>query len=284
MTRYAYYILPLLLASIILLEHIGVLHIGYLYIKSHELKWTNLDYNYYPRNGDIFTAGESVSNNNYEDAILAFQPDYKVRLQKDLLEIAQNRDHIDSINGSELSFYSDKYMVKACLDKRDISINDSTIFKKLVNVEILGQYQLYDAEGCELLYHKEGEKFWIRDKIIIRGFAREEFINNKINEIWLAQMSNNAHHIVSQFEQPYYYRSRIKALKAVMLPYVFTAEELLYLDDKARMINFELDRIARNGSRIYGHIDDPSYEARLLRERLDREQEYRYDIVDRQSF
>ena len=195
-------LLPLFLLSAFILEQADILHVGYLYIKSHELRWTNLDYNYYPREGDIFTAGESVSQNNYEDAILAINPNYDRLLQKDLDEIAANRKHIDSIDRVDLSFYSENYIVKVALDKKEITIKDSTLFKKLVDVEIVGKYELYNANGCNLLFQNSGRKFWIRDKIIMRGRSSRKFIINKIEEIWLAQMSNNAHHIINIFEQP----------------------------------------------------------------------------------
>ncbi len=201
--RYFHFALPVLIVSTTIFEQAGILDIGYLYIKSHELRWTMLDYNYFPKEGDIFMAGESLSQNNYEDAILAFRPDYNRLLQKDLDEIAANRKHIDSIDRTDLSFYSGNYIVKVDLDKKDITIKDSTLFKKLVSIEIVGKYELYDARGCNLLFKNSGRKFWIRDKIIMRGRSKEDFIINKIDEIWLAQTSNHAHQIINLYEQPH---------------------------------------------------------------------------------
>ena len=264
--RYRFYILPALLVILMAAEHFGVLHVGYLYIKSHELRWTNLDYNYHPRQGDVFTAGESVYHNNYEDAVLAINPDYTVLLQKDLDEIAENRDHIDSIDRQQVSFFSGDYMVKVCLDKKDISIKDSTFFKKLVNVEILGQYELYDKDGCELLFQQEGKKFWIRDKIIMRGLSRRNFIFNKIEEIWLAQMSNNAHQIITYFERPYIYREKLDMITTLK---IYSGrvkfDDINMVKQSARKTLFEFDRAEWNGSRVYGHMDDPKYKSKVLR-------------------
>ncbi len=195
-----HFLLPFLIVSGIILEQAGILHIGYLYIKSHELKWTDLDINYFPREGDIFTAGEQVSNNNYEDAVIAINPSYELMLEQDLKEIADNRTHIDFIDKNSLSFYSGAYQIKACLDKKKVEIRDSTFFKKVVWVEILGNYELYDKDGSDLLYEREDRKFWIRDQIVLHGLSRMSFIENKIKEIWLAQMSNKAHEIIEHFE------------------------------------------------------------------------------------
>ena len=258
--NYKFYILPLVFLSVLILEQSGILHIGYLYIKSHELRWTNLDYNYFPERDDIFTAGESITRNNYEDAILDINPDYGQLLQKDLDEIARNRKHIDSIDRQHLSFYSGNYLVKVCLDKKDISINDSTLFKKLVDVEIVGQYELYDKEGCDLLYQRKGRKFWIRDKIIMRGRSRRAFIINKIEEIWLAQMSNNAHQIISYFERPYIYKERTEMLVALQLwANPSTVQPIDQLQLQARLLLFQIDRTMKKGSTTYGHINDADY-------------------------
>ena len=247
-----------------LLEHHGIVHIGYLYIKSHELRWTNLDYNYHPGENDIFTAGESLTRNNYEDALLSIRPDYHDLLQKDLDEIAQNRDYIDSIDRQQMTFYSGDYMVKVCLDKKDVSIKDSTFFKKLVDVEILGHYELYDKEGCDLLYQRQGRKFWIRDKIIMRGRSREAFITNKIEEIWLAQMSNNAHQIISYFERPYIYRDRTRMLTGLrLLYYPFDIQDMQELEIQSRLLLFQIDHALKKGSSTYGHVEDANYSGNL---------------------
>ncbi len=265
MKKYLHYILPLLIVGCVTLEHFGILHIGYLYIKSHELKWTDLDYNYHPREGDIFTTGESVSNNNYEDGLIAFLPNYRDLLDQDLKKISDNRKQIDLINSQELTFFSDEYMIKACIDQKDISINDSTLFKKLVNVEIVGGYELYDKDGCELLYHKENEKFWIRDQIIMRGYARQPFVDNKIDEIVLAQMSNNAHLIIPQFETPYIYRAQLRALNNLQSLYSLSDTPMDSSQLYKRSASFlnNLYRKMYRGSDVYGHRNDPDYLSKI---------------------
>ena len=112
------YFLPILIFAAIICERADLLHIAYVHIKSYELKWTELSMDYYPKTGDLFTAGEIVSQNNYEDAVLAFNPDYNRLLDEDLSEIAANRDLIDRIDDEELAFYSGPYKIQACLDKK----------------------------------------------------------------------------------------------------------------------------------------------------------------------
>ena len=73
----------------------------------------------------------------------------------------------------------------------------------MVDIEILGNYELYDIEKGDILYERSNRKFWIRDQIVIKGSAKNRFISNKINEIWLAQLSNHAHKVVEEYEGPH---------------------------------------------------------------------------------
>ncbi len=194
-------ILPILLLAAFFLDRADILHISYLHIKSHELKLTNLDYAFIP--GEVYFAGETVSSNNYEDANISINPNYSTLLQKDLQLIVDERSEIDGIEAIGLSLYSGLYQIKLCLDHKKVNVLDSSLFKKTIYLDIVGQYELWDREGCDRLYVREDQKFWVRDSIIIQGVARREFINNKIDEIWLAQLSNHAHDMVSRFESPY---------------------------------------------------------------------------------
>ncbi|MFT6809397.1 MAG: hypothetical protein ACJA01_002634 [Saprospiraceae bacterium] len=183
------------------MERADILHFSYLHIKSHELKLTNLDYAFIP--GEVYYAGETVSSNNYEDAHIALNPNYAELLQKDLQLIVDKRSEIDSIEAIGLSLYSGRYQIKLCLDHKKVNVLDSSLFKKTIYLDIVGQYELWDREGCDRLYVREDQKFWVRDSIIIKGRARREFINNKIDEIWLAQLSTHAQDMVTRFESPY---------------------------------------------------------------------------------
>lgn len=174
------------------------MHISYLHIKSHELKLTNLDYAFIP--GEVYYAGETVSSNNYEDANISFNPDYALLLQEDLQLIADARSEIDGIGGNELSFYSGPYQIKLCLDHKKVNVLDSSLFRKTIYLDIIGQYELWDREGMDRLYVRDNQKFWVRDSIIVQGVARNEFISNKIDEIWLAQLTTNAFDMISRFE------------------------------------------------------------------------------------
>ena len=211
MKHRALWILPSLLVSIFFLQQSGVLDISYIKIKTHELKWTLLDYSYHPKDGDIFTIGQTVSNFNYEDALIAIQPSYDQLLYHDVEEISEERDYIDFIDPIEKSLYTDDYIIQLCLDKEYIEIKDSTIFRTIGNLEILGYYELYNRNSGELLYKVDDEKWWIRDKMTFYGISSRSFIKNKIDEIWLAQVSNEASSFVEEYERPgllalsYYY-------------------------------------------------------------------------------
>jgi len=196
------WILPSLLVSVFLLQQSGVLDISYLKIKTHELKWTLHDYGYHPIDGDILTIGQTVSNFNYEDALIAFSPSYDQLLYQDLEEISEERDYIDFIDPIEKSLYTEDYIIQLCLYKEYIEIKDSTIFRTIGNLEILGYYELYHRNSGELLYKVDDEKWWIRDQMTFYGIASRSFIKNKIEEIWLAQVSNEASYFVEEYERP----------------------------------------------------------------------------------
>lgn len=142
MRRIKLYFLPIALLTTILLQQMDIFHIGYIHINSHELKWTNLDYLFLADKGEAYPAGESVTNNNYEDAVIGFKPDYAELHQRDLDEIARYREYLDSIDRQSMSFFTPKYTIKTCLFKNDIEIIDTTLFNKMVNAELLGQFEL----------------------------------------------------------------------------------------------------------------------------------------------
>ena len=202
MSRIKLYFLPIALLTTIVLQQMDLFHVGYIYINSHELKWTNLDYLFLADKGEVYPAGESVTNNNYEDAVIGFKPDFNALHQDDLNDIASSREFIDSIDRQSMSFFSGNYAVRTNLTQNDVNIIDTILFKKMVNVEVLGQFELYDINDCDkLLFIDEGQKFWIRDKIMITGFAPEELIKNKIDEIVIAQMSNYLESFISKYER-----------------------------------------------------------------------------------
>ena len=228
------WILPLLVVATAILAKMDVLHLGYLHIKSHELKFTELDYDWFPQGKDIFTAGISITNNNYEDGIIAFNPDYKKLLQNDLREIASHREYIDSISADDLSFYSGPYRVQLCLDHKKVNFRDTTLFKKTVYLNVLGQFELYDIDSSELLYKQEGRKFLIQDSIVLKGWARKELIENKIEEIWLAQASNHAYDFVSRYEYPERYRQTAKDLMRLIIMSKVTSGDIDFNEETIR--------------------------------------------------
>jgi len=107
-----FWILPMLIISSVVLHQLDVLHLGYLYIKSHDMKYTVLSMDYYPKDGDLFTTSETVTPGyNYEEGIISLNPDYNKLLDNDLNEIAVNREKIDSIEYEDLAFYAGPYRV-----------------------------------------------------------------------------------------------------------------------------------------------------------------------------
>ncbi len=225
--KYRLYLLPLLILLGVAFGQAGLLHISMLHIKSHELKLTNLDYNFLP--GDVFHAGEVVSRNNYEDANISWNPDFKQMLNADLRDIARQTEDIDEIRlGNEISFYSGSYQIKLCLDHKKMSVLDSSMLTKTIYLDIVGQYELWDRDTCDRLLVQEGRKFWIRDSIIVKGLAHPKFINNKVNEIWLAQLTENALRIVRSFESPYEWYDKFVQL-GVFLWYINRFEQPEFL-------------------------------------------------------
>ncbi|MEL6123229.1 MAG: hypothetical protein AAFR14_05865, partial [Bacteroidota bacterium] len=179
-------LLPILLVISAVLIGTGVLDIGYLYIKSYEMKWTDYSTNWHPRENDYFTAGEYVTNHlNYEDGVFGFLPDYHKLLKEDLRSVSDGRPDVDDIDPVELTIATGDYRVQLCLQEKKITFYDSTLFKKVVHLDIMGSYELYDEDMCELLYIKEGRTFRIRDSLVMRGYADPRLIHNKIDEIWL---------------------------------------------------------------------------------------------------
>lgn len=258
-----YYLLPILMVTVFSLCHLNVLHISYLHIKSHELKFTELSYSWFPKGDDIFTAGESVTNNNYEDGIIAFQPDYEALLQSDLDEIALYRNGIDRIDYNNLSYYSGPYRVQLCLDHKRVKYVDTTLFRMFAKVDILGQLEVYDESTAELVHFEADRKFWIRDSIIFRGWARRELINNKVNEIWMAQASDHVADVVERADHPRRYETAVSDMMQ-LISYnmvwegdTITTQEALI--DRARVVLFEIRRAYANGSPTYGWHGDPKY-------------------------
>ena len=230
MKRYALWILPCLLAVTFLLEISGILHISYLHIKSHDLKWTLLDYGYYDSQGKVYTIGETVHNFNYEDALIAVTPSYDKLLAQDVALISEEREYIDYIDPLEKSLYSDKYRIQLCLDYERVEIKDTTIFRKIADLEILGYYELYNRHSGELIHNRDHKKWWIRDKVSFYGVSRRSFIENKLAEMWLAQVSNETPSIMEEMERVY-------------LP-INDAGHMFELADWASQIKFKLDSIS----------------------------------------
>jgi len=260
-----FWILPMLIISSVVLHQLDVLHLGYLYIKSHDMKYTVLSMDYYPKDGDLFTTSETVTPGyNYEEGIISLNPDYNKLLDNDLNEIAVNREKIDSIEYEDLAFYAGPYRVHVCLDHRNVKFRDTSLFKMHANVDILGQFELYDKYGTELLYKKEGEKFWIRDSILIQGWARRELLDNKIEEIWLAQASDHVADLITSFDESYAYeRTTTDLMSLLSIHKTYNGEPISSkeaLRSEAEMVLFEIRRLYNNGSPTYGYHGDPNYQ------------------------
>lgn len=153
-----------------------------------------------------------MSNFYYEDALIAFDPSYHDLLSEDVALISDEREYIDYIDPIEKSLYTDQYKIQLCLDQENIQIKDSTFFRKVADLELLGYFELYNRDSGELLYKMDDEKWWIRDKMTFYGVSRRPFIQNKLTEIWLAQVSNEASSLIEEYERPIYSMDMLKNL------------------------------------------------------------------------
>ena len=254
------WILPTLLLLGLVLESLGILHVSYLHIKTHELKWTELDYGYHPKEGDIFTLRETVSNYNYEDALLAFSPSYQQLLTDDLKKITKERSYLHYIDPSERTLLTDNYKIQLCLEKEKLEIKDSTLFRKVVNLELVGYFEVYNRTSGDLVYKDDDEKWWIRDKMTLYGISRPSFIKNKIDEIWLSQVSNESSSLIEEMERPYRYQKELNAM--VSLRYLYSTEQDLSLSSATSSASLYLSRLRATmnyGSAYYGRKDEVGY-------------------------
>lgn len=216
-------ILPILIGGGWLGHRSGVLDMSIVEIIAHELKHTELNYEWHYKDGDVFTSSQTVSTLRYEDALLSMQPDYAHLLSLDLELIAQKRDPIKHIDPDNLILFTSDYGLKICLEDVDIHEVDSTLFTKIVKMNVLGAVELYDKDQCALLYANPLQKFNISNTLIINGFSSREFLDIKIKELWISQLSSHIKGYIRRYEEPdnyipWRYRNRKQAVSSQKPP------------------------------------------------------------------
>lgn len=201
----SYLVLPTFLISSLIFYYLNLLEVGLVEIKGYELKHTELNYEWYYRDGDVFTSSQTVSSLYYEDAVLAFKPDFEKLLDNHLKIIANKREIINEIYGKDLTLFTDNYALKICLEDANVYQVDSSWLKTLVTMDILGQVELYDRDKCTLLYSEPLQKFSLNNKLLITGFASNEFLDMKMKELVISQIANQVKGYIRRYEEPHNY-------------------------------------------------------------------------------
>jgi hypothetical protein len=177
------------LISLAIATYTGVIDMSLAIIKGYDLKSSLLSYDYHYIKDDIFTVRENVvRNTNYEDAYFGLTSQYPIRLKKDIQKIIENNQEVTGVNINRMEVRSDLYTVKICVEDYQLKVRDTTFFKKMVSLNMLSYFELYDAECDKLLLSTPTRKVHIQNKFIYKGFASEAFIHNKTTEHWMAQL------------------------------------------------------------------------------------------------
>lgn len=223
MQKLLFHIPSIIFGLVISSYAVGLLDISILEISAYELRWSNVNFDWHYRKGDVFTGSESITRDQYEDGLIAFSPSYKKRLQKDLQLIADKRKYITSIDEEDYSYSTDKYRLTLCLDHKKVTVSDSSRFVKLVDLEVLASFELYEIENDSLVYASKGKKFRLRNKVVARGLASRAFLENKIDELWMAQVANNIPEYINDYKTIKYSKKLKDAIQAYMLYSYFYA-------------------------------------------------------------
>ncbi len=195
-------LLPVFLIALFLANKSGVIDISFLTIQGYELKETILNYGWHYRYGDPFTSGETIQNRHYEDASFTLRPRYDHMLKKDLSDLVARTEAVQLIDHETRTMVTDKYGIQICLDHKIFTSKDSSLFKKIVNMDILYQLELYDKEWCDLIYSSSSSKYWIRNELIVTGYTSPGFLTNKLDELMYSQVSSRVKGFIERYENP----------------------------------------------------------------------------------
>jgi hypothetical protein len=270
--KYINYILPLLLLISSFLISSGHLAIGFLQVHSHQLKWTVLDYNNLTTGSDPFVAQQIVTSDYFEDAILHLVPDYQAMLREDLDDLAMGDNMFSRMDHSTFSLFTDHHELRICTDRHDVVIKDTMFWKKLISVDLVGYFELYELDGCLPIYHSKRQKFWASNRSIITGLAPRQFVLNKTKEILFAKMCVPAKSFIQEFELPYHRAQQSRVFQHLLMSLRWSSiRDLTMVPTMAHQLEMNYTDIIANGSFTYGHKEDSLYDVRILSDRLQRE-------------
>ncbi len=176
-------------------------------IKVYDRKITDQHYNYYD---GTYEWNEVKTNMDWEDGIIAVNPDYKQLLQKDLNVISKQYDFINDIDLSENIVRLNNYDVKICLEDQKINITDSTLMKKIVRTEFSAFLELYDNSSNQLLHKLRDRRFIIENNLLSYGFAKDRFLENKAVELAYVDIVERIPDFIESYEIP---RLRIRQIQ-----------------------------------------------------------------------
>lgn len=241
MRRFLKYLPPSALLIGICAWCLGFLEISLLEISAFELRWSRLNFEWHYKKGDVFTGSESVSRDKYEVGYISWFPDFKDAFATDMHKLAKKRKLEANGDAGFPAFFIHNYRLQVCPETKRMDIQRTDLFTKSIDLEILASLEIYDHKTDSLLYSSRGQKFRSRNKIEIRGFSSSEFLMNKIDELWLAQVANNVPQYIHDYQTDNYGKRLRKAIRAyVLFSYFYSPEKEDRVDERPyyRYANF----------------------------------------------
>lgn len=218
----------------------GYIDISIYNIRVVDRKITSQNYNW--RNG-TYEWDEVRRNLNWEDGLISYRPDYNAQLGKDLGLIADQVEHIKRIDWDEQQFYTNDYIVKLCIEHKSISIKDTTLAKKIIDTHMSAYFELYDNEGCELLFKQKDRRYIFRDKIVMEGIGSNSFLINKAEELLATEVCETLPEFIWRYEGPYIWQQKKRVVLNFMKHYY---KDWSHIEDPIRQASFDLKNGKKN--------------------------------------
>ena len=191
----------ILFSGLVLTWTSGMVDVCSVKIKGNQVKISNMSLDWHYRDNDVFT-WDIVRRIDYEDALLAFWPDYDGVLRRDLALIAENQN-LDLIDPIQSIIFNEDYLVKICLEHKNIQYTRKSWWREVAQIDIVGYLELYDKKHGTLLYRNVNRKFQIDDEILFEGFGSRPFKDVKVTEIYFSQISTLAGNVIREFQNSY---------------------------------------------------------------------------------
>jgi hypothetical protein len=205
-----------MLLALIASVSIGYLDINFFNIKVVDRKVTSQNYNW--KNGK-YEWDEVRRNLNWEDGYIGFKPNYHNQLNKDLILVSSQYDDVQGIDWLENRIYSNQYFVQLCIEDKSITIRDTSLAKKIINVRMSAYLELYDKEGCDLLFKQKDRRYIINNKLVLVGLGKKEFLINKAEELLATEMCETIPEFIWRFEGPYLWQQKKRVVMNFMKLY-----------------------------------------------------------------